>query len=324
MITLNKQPDSDFLILNLSDPQLASEHWLGDSPYRRILEETVTTLVERVKPGLITVSGDISYAGDLAAYRKFADLIDSFGLPWAPVWGNHDNQDGAEAVDRAAELFLSYSYCVYEKGDPSMGNGNYVIRIAENGTPIAACFLMDSHDRQLWVNEEGCSQEEWATLNPAQLDWLRTQTAALKAEGCNDSAIILHIPIHAYRLAVAAAFRTDADRRAITMAESFGRDVWNAGYEDAFGVTYEPISSYPADDGVFDLLQKLGSIRHVVCGHNHINSTVINYQGIQLAFGLKTGIGSYFHPDMNGGTVLRVTGRGIADIWHEFVPIPRD
>lgn len=323
MITLKKQPDRDFLILNLTDPQLDDEEW-DKYRYRHTIETTLNELIERVKPDLITVSGDIAWAGQRVSYKKFADLIDSYGIPWAPVWGNHDNQRGPDEVNYVADLYLSYANCVYEKGDPAMGNGNYVIRIEEDGKPVTGVFMIDSHDHSPWVNEKGEDTSEWAKLDPIQLDWYREQVNALKADGCSDSAIVLHIPIYAYREAAAAAFRKGFDLKAIKPEESYGHACWNEGYTDSFGVMYEGICSYPADEGMMDLICELGSTRHVVCGHDHVNSTVIKYRGVKLIYGLKTGLGCYYNELLNGGTVLKVTKDGVTDVWHESVPIPAD
>ena len=46
---------------------------------------------------------------------------------------------------------------------------------------------------------------------------------------------------------------------------------------------------------------------------------MIPYQGVRLAYGLKTGAGCYYDPRLNGGTVIRVTSDGVAEVSHEFV-----
>ena len=52
--------------------------------------------------------------------------------------------------------------------------------------------------------------------------------------------------------------------------------------------------------------------------------TVIQYRGVKLIYGLKTGLGCYYNERLNGGTVLKVTKDGVTDVWHESVPIPAD
>ncbi|MBQ3637873.1 MAG: metallophosphoesterase, partial [Clostridia bacterium] len=135
MFRLEKKPGEDFIVLNLSDPQLGDGEWAENHPNRLILEGTVRELVKRVRPGLITVSGDLAWAGNDEAYDALADLLDSTGVPWAPMWGNHDNQGGPEKVEAVVKRYLTRPLCLYERGPADLGNGNYVIRIEEEGRP---------------------------------------------------------------------------------------------------------------------------------------------------------------------------------------------
>lgn len=319
MLTLKKTPGKDFLILNLSDPQLGDGEWAPDHPNRRILTGTVTELVERLHPDLITVSGDLAWAGNYDAYRLFGEFLDTFGIPWTCCWGNHDNQGGPEAVDKVVDEYLTHPLFTYEKGDPALGNGNFVIRIEEDGRAVEGVIVMDSHDRMPWVNEKGETVSDWAKLIPEQLTWYEEQVRALAAEGCTDTSIITHIPIYGYRPAFAEAFRADLDPNAVKPDNSTGAEFWNPGYEDSFGVKYEGICSYPADEGMLDLIEKLGSTKHYIAGHDHVNNYVIGYHGVKLIYSLKAGPGCYWNPILNGGTVLRVTEQGVAGVWHEFV-----
>lgn len=320
MLTLKKTKGKDFRILNLSDPQLGDSEW-AEGHNCRFLIRTVNALVERVHPDLITVSGDLSWAGNDAAYDRLADFLDGFGIPWAPVWGNHDNQGGAENMDAVADRYLSHPLCVYEKGDPALGNGNYVIGIEEDGRIVSALIMMDSHDRAPYTNEAGEEQTVWAKLWPEQMVWYREQITALDALGCHDSAMIMHIPFYSYRYAADAAYKKDIDRKTVTPVMADGEDVWNEGYKDSIGVQYEGICSYEADDGVFPVVKELGSTKYVVVGHDHVNNFMINYEGVNLIYSLKAGNGCYWNPILNGGTVLTVGEGGITGAKHEYVDV---
>ena len=160
MKILNKMPDRDFVILNLSDPQLSNEEWQEGHLNRRRLEYTVAELMERVKPDLITVSGDLSWAGFDHSYDMVGQLINGYGVPWAIVWGNHDNQDGAEYIKGLVERFSGYSNLIYESGDEAMGNGNYAILIQEDQKPVEAVFMMDTHNREMYTTPEGEEKRE--------------------------------------------------------------------------------------------------------------------------------------------------------------------
>lgn len=321
MKTLYKQPELDFRVLNLTDTQLSDEEWADGHPNRNILEHTIAQLVERVQPQLITLSGDLAWANHEYSYEMLAKYIDGFGIPWAPVWGNHDNQGGAEAVDRIVEKYLTYENCVYEKGEPAYGNGNYVIMIEENAVPVAALLMLDSHDRETFIDENGEEQTAWAKLTEPQIEWLGAELARLKASGCRDVTVVMHIPIYAYRDASKAAYKEGVDLSNVTLQLATGPDVWNEGYTDSIGVQHEDICSYVHDDGVLEILKRSEIVHHVLCGHDHINNWKIPYEGIRLMYALKTGAGCYWNPLLNGGTVLKINHAGVYDVEDVFVDV---
>lgn len=321
MILLKKNPKKDFKILNISDPQLKDKDWIRCNRTYDILINTVNTLVKRTNPDLITVSGDISWSDNYLAYEKFADLIDSFGIPWAIIWGNNDNHDGKARVEEFVNIVTSRKHCIYESGDPRLGNGNYVIGIEENGKIVEGIIMMDSHDRMPYDKGDGNTVNAWAKLTCEQVKWYKESVAELSGMGCNDTMLITHIPIHAYKKAMEAAHDTNYDYYDITVDDSYNGIGWNPEYKKSVGVMWdgEGVSCYPEDDGMFDAIKSLGSTKHVLAGHNHMNNFIINYDGICLAYTLKLGEGSYWDPHLNGGTLITVTSGGISDVHHEYV-----
>ena len=318
MTILQKQADRKFTILNFSDPQLGDDEWAEGHPAGRLLIDTVNAMVEEVRPDLITVSGDLAWAGHFASYGHLADLLDGFGIPWAPVFGNHDNQRGPEDVAKAADIMKARKHCILEQGDPAMGYGNYVVGIEENGRLIHGLILMDSHDRKPWTDAQGNTHNAWADLDASQFPWYREQVASLKAQGAAESSLLMHIPLYNYRPAVEAALRSDIDRSAVSPYNGEQGDCWNPGFENSFGVLYESISSYPEDNGFFDEILSAGHTKTVLCGHDHVNTIGVSWQGVLLAFTMKTGSGCYWNPKINGGTVMTVDSDGRMEIEHRF------
>lgn len=321
MITLKKEPGRDFIVLNLTDTQLGTAEWEEGHVNRNILVHTVTELVERVKPNLITISGDLSWAGHMPAYEALADFLDSFAIPWAPVWGNHDNQDGPEFIDRVVEAYSKRKYFLYEKGEPSLGNGNYVISIEENGRSVEGIIMIDTHDRAPYTEKDGNTSLAWAKMTSEQIDWYKQQVHALTAKGCKDTMMIMHIPIYAYRQAIDAAIRMDIAVESATLEMFLNGECWNEEYRDTIGVQLEGVCSYPGEDGVFDVISELNSTKHVIAGHDHVNNWMIHYKGVNLIYGLKTGAGCYWNSKLNGGTVIRISSDGVSEVYHEYVSV---
>ena len=327
MFTFEMQRDN-FTVLNITDMQLNEYHYdKADPRYDHsfdVMDHTIRTLVERVKPDLITITGDLSMADQPKAYPALADYMDAFGIPWCAVWGNHEEQDVEIKVD-FVHSFLPYyrtkKHFFHEDGDPALGNGNYLVAICRRGKPVHTLFMLDSHNCVWLPDEKGVKQFYYDKLNEAQIDWYKAQAKLLKEQGCTHSSMLMHIPIHAYRLAWEAALKPGVDPLKITLEESYGTECWNPGYEASFGVGWEEVAAYPYDDGVMDAIVEAGITQNVICGHVHLHNTVIPYRGVNLAFATKTGRVHPFKYPLNGGTVLTIHTDGSSELRHEYVDV---
>lgn len=319
MKIIEKKPEKDFILLNLSDPQLGDLDYGEDNLANKVLIRTITELIDAEHPDLITVSGDLAYGEQYRAYREFASMMESFGIPWAPVWGNHDDQCLSFPCEIAGKILRHHSprFCLYEEGaHPEDGRGNYFIGITENGKPVTAVFLQDSHDRDV-CNGKDC----WGKLSPTQVERLEKDSLRFRKQGYKDGLLVLHIPIYAYREAFEAAFSGICKPEEVKPGESGAPKYWNDGYKDSFGVIHEGIASYPAEEGAFAAIQRGGLIKAVIAGHDHVNNTSINWKGIRLVYSLKAGTGCYWDKELNGGTVIRIGSDGIREIVHRYVDV---
>lgn len=315
MAILTKAAEKDYIVLNLTDIHWDIVAWgPGNSEYETVVG-TIRELVRRTQPDLITVSGDLSWGMAVESYVAVADLLDSFGIPWAPVWGNHDYEK-PEVNQGAVEEFAKHPLCLFEAGDPSLGCGNYTLEIQEEGRTVAALLMADTHKGATYTDETGEEKGTWGRLYPNQLDWIREQGKKLKV----DTALIQHIPIFGYIEASQAAYKNDLDLKAVTLEESLGDTCWNPGYEASVGVQHEGVCSYPLEEGALDACLDAG-VKAIIVGHDHNNNWIIRHKGIRLVFSLKTGPGCYWQPELNGGTVIKITSQGIGDIYHEYVTV---
>ena len=313
MFVLKKDPARDFVILNITDPQLSDEESEPTHPYYRIFDNTVHELLARVKPDLITITGDITWSHCRTAHKRFCDYMDALGVKWAPVWGNHDCDQPNTREPKVVE-FYGRKNCLFEDGDERFGSGNYIIRIDEGEKPVEALFMLDSHDREEYRKPDGTTEGVWAKLYPEQIEWLEETAKAMPCE----CSVFLHIPIYAYREAFAAAFRGDEyDPKNVTPEESSDPKYWRI--EGCFGVKYEDICSYPEDEGAMAAIERAGNIALVVAGHDHSNNFVIPWHGTRLAYATKIGPGCYWDARVSGGTVIKIGSDGVKDIRHEYV-----
>jgi len=316
MIVLNKKKDKDFLVLNFTDLHIKDRHWNSDNVRKKIPLHIINTLTEQVKPDLITVTGDISCGFQYDSYSGIADLFEGFGIPWAVIWGNHDTEDGEDSVCRVESSYLSREHFVYESGDPVLGHGNYVIGIEEEGVPVEALIMMDTHSRLEYTDDNGEIQTVNSKLTEAQKKWYSEQVSELKKRGYRESSLFIHIPIYAYLEAFESAITPGIDPYSVSYEDSFSEKIWRAGYEGSFGVMHDRITPCPFDDGMLESILQEGHTRTVLCGHDHKNSFVITYKGVRLAYSLRSGNSSYHRPQALGGTLLRIGSDGVKSVEH--------
>ena len=318
MIFLDKKQGTPFKILNLADVQATLQELNGENAkHTAIIIGTIRELIERTSPSLITLSGDQSWCGDVEANHILASLLDEYGIPYACAWGNHDQDAGLDKLDRVIDEYFTHALFTYENGPSELGRGNYVIAIREGEQIVCALIVMDTHNRAPYT-ENGVERMAWAKPTMEQYRWYIEQIKALKALGARDAIILTHIPIYAYRLAWDAAFCGE-DHSTLTTEQSEGGECWREGYKSSFGVRKEDIACYPEDDGFFDIIKEHGLTSNYLCGHDHVSSFSIEYEGVRLTYCLKTGPGCYWKPELNGGTLITIDESGVCDLHHEYV-----
>lgn len=306
----------EFTVLCLPDVQLTKSEWAEKGNVYQIAISTITTLVERVKPDLISFLGDISYGDDEKFYLEFGEFINNFGINWTLVWGNHDQENGLRFLNRVAEKYIEkYDKFIFGIGDKKLGSGNFVVKLKKNDKPVTALFFADSHNT---VKEN--FKTVYGKLTPAQKKWYLNKIETIKAEGYKDQLISMHIPLKAFAYAFDEAIANKDSASELSVKDSYNPDFWNDGYKDSFGVMREPVASNPSDDFIETILQTEMKAT-VIAGHEHINNFAITYRGVKLCYALKTGIGCYYNSDLNGGTVIKINENGIYDLHHEYVAL---
>lgn len=329
-VVLQKEPGKDFVILNLTDIQYSDAL---DFAQRGYTKETIQTLIEETKPDLITMTGDqVWTAFQKQSQGELIKMIDSYGIPWAPVFGNHDGEGNADK-EWLADRYLESEYCLFKKGPNNIGGvGNYVVNIMEGDKIVQSLIMMDSgasynysdtpesefmmsdaidpKTQEYILNADGSRKQDYYGTNyqfitKEQIEWYKWVIAGLTEQNGGvtpESTAMFHIAIPEYHLAYLQ---------------------WKAsGYDPAmgFGEKREQVCCPKINTGFFDVMKELGSTKNVVVGHDHVNNYSVLYDGIRLTYGLKTGDRCYADSDLNGGTMLTVSDSGV-QIEHKYVTV---
>lgn len=336
---IQKEPGKDFKILNLADIQYSDVNDIGKRSYT---EETIKTLIEQEKPDLILMTGDQTWtATQRSSVKSLIKFMDSFKIPWAPVFGNHDGEGNADK-NWLADRYEESEYCLFKKGPNNIGGvGNYIINIMEGGKIAESIIMMDSgvgrnypednehlmysdalkndyegeekskNYKEYKLNDDGTRQQaqygtDYEFISESQIAWYKWAIeGAAKINGgtAPESTAVFHIALPEYHEAYLQ---------------------WlDSGFDPAmgFGEMREQVCCPKINSGLFDVMKELGSTKNVIVGHDHVNTFSVMYEGIRLTYGLKTGDRCYFEPDLNGGTVLTLTDKGITNVEHKFVEV---
>ena len=129
--------------------------------------------VNRTNPDLIIFTGDLVYGefDDLGTtWLTFIEHMDRYKIPWAPVYGNHDNESQKGALWQN-EMLEKSKYCLFKKGTTD-GNGNYTVGIKQGGKIVRVFYMMDSNHCAGAYNptENGVITSNGFTAN--QIEWL--------------------------------------------------------------------------------------------------------------------------------------------------------
>lgn len=282
--TVEKKKNEPFVILNLADVQLCD---LEDIFSMGEIKREIADLVKRTRPDLITLTGDQTWSNEnLISLKSLISWLDSFGIPYAPVFGNHDcgNQPDSAVLSRNAccDLYEKGKYSIFRRGPSNLGSlGNYVVNVTEEGKIVRTLYFLDSG------YEDKISDE--------QISWLQWNAEGLRAANGGEypaGMCFFHKPIPEYAAAYAGYRSGDASVEAVG-------DVW---------VTFSLSGSL--QNGFFEAAKAVG-VTDIVCGHQHGNCFTLRYEGVRLTFALKTGDRVSFYSDeditLDGATRFSIT-----------------
>lgn len=271
----------------------------SDYDYRLLLSfpncAHIKKLAGEVKPDLIVLTGDlVCTESTWNSVRRLTDLMESLGIPWAPVFGNHDDEGNCD-LNYLAETMMSSPHCLMKKGDPEMGVGNYLVNVTDkDGSVVETLVMMDSHHDI--TNEK---QNEW-------FKWVSEGVTRLTG-GKAELSLFMHIPLPEYQLGYDEARDSEAEG-------------WRDG-SGAFGELHESICCVRGENGaepssLFETIKGCPKAKYVFCGHDHMNDFSVTYNGVRLTYLMKLGLGSGFQIGFNGGSVITVGADGITGISH--------
>ena len=215
--------------------------------------EFVSRLLDAEKPDLVILSGDQINGGTApdtqSALLKLVDLFIKRSIPYAAIFGNHDDEKPTLLTrDASMAILETLPFSLSAPGPATLpGSGNYVLEVLAPGSSTHAAlslYLMDTHSGS--PSERAFPGYAW--LEPPQIQWFRSTAQALAPRHASYAKIHLsmafvHIPLSEYR----------------DEANPIAGGVWR-----------EPVTAPLWNSGAGAALAAEGVLA-VGCGHDHVN-----------------------------------------------------
>lgn len=313
----------DPIVLQLTDTQIidggqirpgrdgVSKEFYATNKMDSLCFDYLTEVITATNPDLIIMTGDNVYGefdDNGSVWKKLVSFMDSFQIPWAPIFGNHDNESKM-GVDWQCEQLENAQYCLFEQKELS-GNGNYSVGIKQGEKLTRVFYMLDSN---------GCGNASDETLanghtiqatgfKADQIDWYTKQITILKElSPATKISFAYHIQTAVFADAY-AKYGFDQDDPNINI----NIDTMDGKTEGDFGFIGNQLKgAWDTNKSIYKSMKALG-VDSVFVGHEHENSASVVYEGIRFQFGQKSSrYDRYNYIDANGN-ITNVFGQNPA------------
>ena len=333
----------DITVLQLADLQIHVWENARTSGYRRTYREerlikglsddfelTVWRFVEeaiaKADPDLIVLTGD-NIAGETddsgEEWLKLIARMDSYGIPWLCIFGNHDNESGM-GVTWQVEQLMNSEYCVFKEGEVT-GNCNYNVLLKQGDEYKYLFYLLDTGGEDIGLRnmEEDNIDADKAysmAIHDDQIEWIKTSAQNIYSEiGTEVPSLIFQ---HIQPIETMYALQT-------SYPDTYTEKPFYATKDGDFGSATGGIGGIDTQGKYWAAAKEVGCVG-IFMGHDHENAISVVYDGIRLTFGLKSSLECGIDPNLIGGTKITIKEKDNSfnveylhtDIEFEYTDIP--
>ena len=280
----------------------------------------ITDLLEKENPDLVVLTGDnISNGAGFIPWLvkksidKFMKIFEEKGVPVAIVYGNHDEENCMNKEEQW-EVYEKYSCFVGVRDSEELsGFGTYYLPIlaSDSDKQKFTLWMFDSQDynKDETVGGYGCVEKD-------QIDWyVRTENALTEANGGEPipSFAFQHIIVPEiydllYKVGEADMEKYEMTKELEAPGPVYGEQtIIENGFVYAFPEKYADEDTFLSEtpcppkysNGQADALVDNGKVLGIAVGHDHKNSFIIPYKGLDIVQTPTASFGSY--GDINRG-----------------------
>lgn len=218
--TLRVRKDGKFKILQVADLHFSTGPGVCRDPEPQSLDGSgkcqadprtlafIRATLDLEKPDLVVLSGD-QVNGETSpdaqsAMFKVANIFIQRKIPYATIFGNHDNEGNIASREILMQLIQTLPYSLAEPGPTNVdGVGNYYVEVLGRGTSSHSAltlYFLDTHSYS--PDERQFRGYDW--LKKSQIDWFQSTAQGLRVSHAQYTHVhmdmaFIHIPLPEYR-----------------------------------------------------------------------------------------------------------------------------
>ena len=259
----------------------------------------INNALDREKPDLVIFTGDQikgyskKFKKDLAIIESTIDIlvepIAKRNIPFMVTYGNHDAQCG---VDNRGQYKFYAKYDNFISGDlrnaDDVGTADIQIYSSTEDKPVFELYIIDSHGKA----KDGTG---YAPVDKKQIEWYVSRREQLKAENGDylPSLVFQHIPVPEFFDVIKKVPK--GTKGAVPAYGEHENEYFVLNDETIAegGFMLESPASPDVNTGEFEAMSEKGDVLGIYVGHDHNNSFVVKYKGVDLGYTQGAGFNVY-------------------------------
>ena len=259
----------------------------------------INNALDREKPDLVIFTGD-QIKGYSKKFKKDPAIIESTidilvepiakrNIPFMVTYGNHDAQCG---VDNRGQYKFYAKYDNFISGDlrnaDDVGTADIQIYSSTEDKPMFELYIIDSHGKAKDV-------AGYAPVDKEQIEWYVSRREQLKAENGDylPSLVFQHIPVPEFFDVIKKVPK--GTKGAVPAYGEHENEYFVLNDETIAegGFMLESPASPDVNTGEFEAMSEKGDVLGIYVGHDHNNSFVVKYKGVDLGYTQGAGFNVY-------------------------------
>lgn len=259
----------------------------------------INNALDREKPDLVIFTGD-QIKGYSKKFKKDPAIIESTidilvepiakrNIPFMVTYGNHDAQCG---VDNRGQYKFYAKYDNFISGDlrnaDDVGTTDIQIYSSTEDKPVFELYIIDSHGKA----KDGAG---YAPVDKEQIEWYVSRREQLKAENGDylPSLVFQHIPVPEFFDVIKKVPKGAKGAVPAYGAHENEYFVLNDETIAEGGFMLESPASPDVNTGEFEAMSEKCDVLGIYVGHDHNNSFVVKYKGVDLGYTQGAGFNVY-------------------------------